>query len=125
MFSEKGLMRAPQGEHSRFPCCCLTRAIPWQRHAEPVAGRPGPWPPPWTQGIAPLQPWRADAVRRNGRIRVMRGGQQLHDGEIASLKIQRDDVREVRQGFECGIGLKNFSDFAVGDDLVCYTIERT
>jgi len=64
-------------------------------------------------------------VRRNGRIRVMRGGQQLHDGEIASLKIQRDDVREVRQGFECGIGLKNFSDFAVGDDLVCYTIERT
>jgi len=36
MFSEKGLMRAPQGEHSRFPCCCLTRAIPWQSHAEQV-----------------------------------------------------------------------------------------
>ncbi len=63
-------------------------------------------------------------VRRNGRIRVMRGGQVLHDGEIASLKIQRDDVREVRQGFECGIALKNFSDFAPGDELVCYTLER-
>lgn len=63
-------------------------------------------------------------IRRNGRIRVMRGGQLLHDGEIASLKIQRDDVREVRQGFECGISLKNFSDVAVGDDLVCYTIEK-
>jgi translation initiation factor IF-2 len=63
-------------------------------------------------------------VRRNGRIRVVRGGQILHDGEIASLKIQRDDVREVRQGFECGISLKNFHEFVAGDELMCYTVEK-
>ena len=63
-------------------------------------------------------------IRRNGRIRVMRGENKLFEGEIASLKIQRDDVREVRQGFECGIAVKNFSDVQVGDDLVCYTLER-
>jgi translation initiation factor IF-2 len=64
-------------------------------------------------------------IRRNGRIRVMRAGEVMHEGEIASLKIQRDDVREVRQGFECGIGLKNYSEYLPGDELVCYTVERT
>jgi translation initiation factor IF-2 len=63
-------------------------------------------------------------IRRNGRIRVMRGENKLFDGEVASLKIQRDDVREVRQGFECGIALKNFNDVQVGDELICYTLER-
>ncbi len=63
-------------------------------------------------------------VRRNARIRVMRNNQQIHDGEIGSLKIVRDDVREVRQGFECGIGLKNFNDVQVGDSFVCYTLEK-
>lgn len=63
-------------------------------------------------------------IRRNGRIRVMRGENKLFEGEIASLKIQRDDVREVRQGFECGIAVKNFTEVQVGDDLVCYTLER-
>ena len=63
-------------------------------------------------------------IRRNGRIRVMRGGEVIHDGEIASLKILRDDVREVRQGFECGIGVKNFSEFVPGDELACYILEK-
>jgi translation initiation factor IF-2 len=63
-------------------------------------------------------------IRRNGRVRVMRAGTQIFDGEISSLKIVRDDVREVRQGFECGIGLRNFNDVQVGDSLVCYTQER-
>lgn len=63
-------------------------------------------------------------IRRNGRVRVMRGGTQIFDGEIGSLKIVRDDVREVRQGFECGIGVKGFSDIQVGDSIICYTLER-
>jgi translation initiation factor IF-2 len=63
-------------------------------------------------------------IRRNGRARVMRGGTQVHDGEIGSLKIIRDDVREVRQGFECGISLKNFSEIQAGDTILCYTLER-
>lgn len=63
-------------------------------------------------------------IRRNGRARVMRGGTQVHDGEIGSLKIVHDDVREVRQGFECGISLKNFTDIQPGDSILCYVMER-
>jgi translation initiation factor IF-2 len=63
-------------------------------------------------------------IRRNGRARLMRNSQQIFDGEISSLKIVRDDVREVRQGFECGIGLKNFNDVQAGDSIICYTLER-
>ncbi len=63
-------------------------------------------------------------IRRNGRARVLRNNTQIFEGEIGSLKIQRDDVREVRQGFECGISIKNFSDIQVGDSIVCYTLER-
>ncbi|MBE0697904.1 MAG: translation initiation factor IF-2, partial [Anaerolineaceae bacterium] len=60
-------------------------------------------------------------IRRNGRARVMRAGTEVHDGEIGSLKILRDDVREVRQGFECGISLKNYSEVQAGDTILCYT----
>jgi translation initiation factor IF-2 len=63
-------------------------------------------------------------IRRNGRARVIRNNTQLFDGEIGSLKIIRDDVREVRQGFECGIGVKGFNEIQVGDSIVCYILER-
>jgi translation initiation factor IF-2 len=63
-------------------------------------------------------------IRRNARIRVLRDEQILHEGEISSLKHLQDDVREVRQGFECGIGVKGFDDFSVGDRLECYVIEK-
>jgi translation initiation factor IF-2 len=42
---------------------------------------------------------------------------------VASLKHEKDDVRDVREGFECGIALKGFDDFQVGDILECYTEE--
>jgi|Deesub1362A_J573_1020465.scaffolds.fasta_scaffold02271_2 translation initiation factor IF-2 len=60
-------------------------------------------------------------LRRNANLRVVRGGEVLYEGPIASLKHEKDDVREVREGFECGVGLKGFDDFKVGDILVCYT----
>lgn len=63
-------------------------------------------------------------LRRNARIRVLRNGQELFEGEVASLKHHQDDVREIRQGFECGIGLKGFDDFEEGDVLECFTIEE-
>jgi translation initiation factor IF-2 len=63
-------------------------------------------------------------IRRNARARVLRQGSSIHDGEIHSLKHLQDDVREVRQGFECGISLKGFSDFAPGDVIECYTVEK-
>ncbi|HEX9018673.1 MAG TPA: translation initiation factor IF-2 [Anaerolineaceae bacterium] len=63
-------------------------------------------------------------IRRSGRVRVLRNNTQIFDGEIASLKIQHEDVREVRQGFECGIGIKGFTDIQVGDTITCYALER-
>jgi translation initiation factor IF-2 len=43
---------------------------------------------------------------------------------VASLKHEKEDVREMRAGFECGIGLKNFSDIQVGDLIECYVLEK-
>jgi translation initiation factor IF-2 len=64
-------------------------------------------------------------IRRNGKVRLHRGPDIVFEGEIASLKHEKEDVREVRTGFECGIGLKNFNDIVVGDTLECYTLEKT
>jgi len=63
-------------------------------------------------------------LRRNGKIRLMRGADTVFEGEVASLRHEKDDVREVRAGFECGIGLKNFNDVLVGDMLECYSLEK-
>ncbi len=63
-------------------------------------------------------------IRRNGRVRVIRSGQIIHEGEIGSLKHEKDDVREVRNGFECGIGLKSFNDLQAGDVFECFILQR-
>lgn len=63
-------------------------------------------------------------VRRNTRIRLIRNGTELFNGEIASLKHEKDDVKEVRQGFECGISLKGYNDISEGDLLESYIIEK-
>jgi translation initiation factor IF-2 len=64
-------------------------------------------------------------IRRNGKIRVNRNGEKVFEGEISSLKHEKDDVKEVRQGFDCGISLKNFEGFEKGDILECFTLERS
>ncbi len=64
-------------------------------------------------------------LRRNARIRVMRNGTNVFEGEISSLKHEKDDVKEVRQGFECGVSLKGYNDINEGDLLVNYIIEKT
>lgn len=63
-------------------------------------------------------------LRRNGKARLRRGADLLFEGDIASLKHEKDDAREIRQGFECGVGLKNFNDIAVGDIIECYIMEK-
>ena len=50
--------------------------------------------------------------------------QDIHEGAIISLKHLQEDVREVRTGFECGIGLKGFDDIQVGDRLECFIVEK-
>ncbi len=67
---------------------------------------------------------RQGEARRNARTRVFRGEEQLCDGYVGSLKRFEKDVREVRAGFECGVGLENFHDFAVGDVIQFYVKER-
>ena len=62
-------------------------------------------------------------IRRNGKIRVTRGKDIVYEGEVNSLKHEKEDMREMRNGFECGIGLKNFSDVQTGDLIECYLLE--
>jgi translation initiation factor IF-2 len=67
-------------------------------------------------------------IRRNSQIRVVREGAVIYETTIASLKRFKDDVREVQEGFECGILLENFNDVKEGDILEAYEtrqIERT
>jgi len=63
-------------------------------------------------------------LRRNGKVRLFRGTDLVFEGEMASLRHEKEDVREIRTGFECGVGFKNFHDIQVGDQLVCYLIEK-
>ncbi len=63
-------------------------------------------------------------IRRNARIRVLRNSEVLHEGSLSSLKHLQDDVREVRSGFECGIGVKGFNEFETGDILESYILEK-
>jgi translation initiation factor IF-2 len=62
-------------------------------------------------------------LHRNAKVRVMRAGQAVHESEISSLKHGQEDVKEVRQGFECGISVRGFDSFNPGDILECYTVE--
>ena len=64
-------------------------------------------------------------IRRNGKIRITRGKDIVYEGEVGSLKHEKEDVREIRTGFECGIGLKNFNDVQIGDVIECFTLEKT
>jgi translation initiation factor IF-2 len=67
---------------------------------------------------------RSGVINRQGRVRVIRDGTEIYDGTISSLKRFKDDVREVREGFECGIGVENFNDIKVGDVIECYRTEE-
>jgi translation initiation factor IF-2 len=62
-------------------------------------------------------------IVRNGKARVIREEEEIASGEITSLRHLKDDVKEIRDGFECGIGIDNFSKFKEGDIIVCYEIK--
>ncbi|MDY0125664.1 MAG: translation initiation factor IF-2 [Anaerolineaceae bacterium] len=62
--------------------------------------------------------------RRNASVRLLRDGQEVVKTEISSIRREKDDVREVREGMECGITFKNFEDFEVGDLLECFVMEK-
>jgi translation initiation factor IF-2 len=63
-------------------------------------------------------------VTRNSQVRLLRNGAVMYDGTVGALKRFKDDVREVTQGYECGISLNNFNDFQEGDTLEFYRKEQ-
>ena len=67
---------------------------------------------------------RSGIIRRNALMRLKRGDDLIFEGEVSSLKHEKERVNEVRDGFECGVGLKNFHDIEVGDILECYVLEK-
>ena len=67
---------------------------------------------------------RSGTINKKGRMRVIRDGVEMYAGAIASLRRFKDDVQEVKEGYECGIGVENFNDLKVGDVLECYRTEE-
>jgi translation initiation factor IF-2 len=63
-------------------------------------------------------------IRRNAKARLIRDGVVIWDGDIATLKRFKDDVNEVKNGFECGISLHNYNDIKVDDEIEAYVIEQ-
>jgi translation initiation factor IF-2 len=63
-------------------------------------------------------------LQRNAEIRVLRDSVIIHEGKLASLKRFKDDVKEVLEGYECGIGVKDFNDIKEGDIIEAYTMEE-
>ena len=67
-------------------------------------------------------------VKRSKPIRVLRDNVVIYDGELESLRRFKDDVDEVRAGFECGIGVKDYNDVKPGDQIECFErieVQRT
>ncbi len=64
-------------------------------------------------------------IKRTAMVRLLRNNKQVYAGKMASLKRFKDDVREVAQGFECGIGIENYNDIKPGDIIEAYEIEET
>ena len=62
-------------------------------------------------------------LRRGARVRLFRGTDMVYEGDLSSLRHEKEDVKEIRQGFECGVGFKSFKDVEPGDQLVCYIVE--
>ena len=63
-------------------------------------------------------------VRRSARVRLLRDSVVLFTGELDSLKRFKDDVREVKEGFECGLSVKNYDDIKEGDQLEVFEIKE-
>ena len=67
-------------------------------------------------------------IHRDDKVRIVRDGTVIFEGAMASLRRFKDDVKSVKQGYECGIGIEKFQDLKVGDLIEGYTskeVERT
>jgi len=66
---------------------------------------------------------RSGVIQRTGKARVIRDGVEVYHGALASLRRFKDDVKEVKDGLECGIGVENFNDLKVGDVIEAYRVD--
>ena len=64
-------------------------------------------------------------IGRNDKIRLFRDGVKIYEGDLASLKRFKDDVKEVVAGYECGLNIANFNDIKVGDMIESFKIVET
>jgi translation initiation factor IF-2 len=64
-------------------------------------------------------------LKRGAKVRLNRGVDVVYEGDLSSLRHEKEDAKEIRTGFECGVGFKNFNDILPGDQLVCYTVEKS
>ena len=67
---------------------------------------------------------RSGTIQRTAKARIIRDGSTVYTGALSSLKRFKDDVREVREGLECGIGIENFNDLKVGDRIESFRMEE-
>ena len=63
-------------------------------------------------------------VKRGARVRLLRDDVVIHDGVLKTLRRFKDEVREVKEGYECGMAFENYGDIKVGDKIECYEIEE-
>ena len=64
------------------------------------------------------------SISRNSDVKVYRGKKLIHEGKLESLKRFKDDVKEVAEGFECGISIESFNDIEVGDIIEAYQMKE-
>jgi translation initiation factor IF-2 len=67
---------------------------------------------------------RSGSIKRNSLARLVRDGVVVYEGKVVSLRRFKDDVAEVRDGYECGIGLENYQDLKDGDVIEAYEVEE-
>jgi translation initiation factor IF-2 len=63
-------------------------------------------------------------VKRGAKVRLLRDDVVIHEGELSQLKRFKDDAREVKEGFECGMAFANYQDIQVGDKIECFEVEQ-
>ena len=63
-------------------------------------------------------------ILRSGKLRIYRNDVMICEGNVLQLKRFKDDVKEVNQGYECGISIENFDDIKIGDFIECYSVEQ-
>ncbi len=63
-------------------------------------------------------------VKRGAKVRLLRDNIVIHEGTLKTLKRMKDEVKEVREGFECGMAFENYDNIEVGDIIECFDVEE-